>query len=218
MDGGSTRLQAMPRSPSRSNEFRDRACSDVHLERECIGSGFRNYDRFTVTLHGAGGASASFERDLLRSGPVVGVLPVDVVRDEVVLVRQFRLGGHLGANLGEMIEIVAGGLDNAENHEDAARRECAEEIGVVPHRLIPLLEFAPAPALTDEYMRLFLAAVDAGILPRWAGVSHEHEQTEVLRYTISEATRLIPACHSGPTLIALQWLAANRAGLGDYLG
>jgi ADP-ribose pyrophosphatase len=195
----------------------DRACREVSLlEPERIGTGFRNFDRFSVTHRcQSNGTAASFEREVLRSGLVVGVLPVDLTLSEFVLISQFRLGGHLGADLGMMTEIVAGRVDDGESLEDAARRECCEEIGALPQRLVPLFDFAPAPALTDEYMRLFLAVIDAGALPTRAGVSDE--DIAVLRYNVSEVTSLLPCVHSGPTLIALQWLAANRNEIDSHL-
>src|SRR3954471_9607160 len=57
---------------------------------ETLARGFRNYDRFSVTLRESGAAETTFEREVLRSGAVVGVLPVDFMRREIVLIRQFR--------------------------------------------------------------------------------------------------------------------------------
>jgi ADP-ribose pyrophosphatase len=204
-----------PPAQIEANSAGDRACPDVSLlEPVRIGSGFRNYDRFAVTYRGQhDDPPISFEREVLRSGRVVGVLPLDLTLEEFVLVSQFRLGGHLCADLGMMAEIVAGRVDEGEGLEDAARRECCEEIGVLPQRLVPLFDFAPAPALTDEYMRLFLAMIDSSALPARAGVSNEHEDIAVLRYKMNEVANLLPCIHSGPTLIALQWLAANRIEL-----
>src|SRR4051812_13410949 len=42
---------------------------------ETLARGFRNYDRFSVTLPESGAAETTFEREVLRSGAVVGVLP-----------------------------------------------------------------------------------------------------------------------------------------------
>jgi ADP-ribose pyrophosphatase len=110
-----------------------------------------------------------------------------------------------------MIEIVAGRVDPGESPEDAARRECHEEIGTLPLKLTRLIGFAPAPALSDEFMILFLAHVDAGKIPAWAGNPCENEEIAVVRYTITEAIGMLDAglLHSGPTIIALQWLVQN---------
>jgi ADP-ribose pyrophosphatase len=155
------------------------------------------------------GAPATFEREVLKSGVVVGVLPVDFQRQQVVLARQFRLGGHLALDRGDMIEIVAGRVDPGESPEDAACRECHEEIGTSALKLKRLAAFTPAPALSDEFMILFLAHVDAGTIPAWAGNPCENEEIAVVRLTIIEAIEMLEAglLHSGPTIIALHWLA-----------
>jgi ADP-ribose pyrophosphatase len=187
----------------------DRPCSVVLSEAERIGAGFRIFERFLVSKADRNDAPATFEREVLRSGVVVGVLPVDFRRQEVVLTRQFRLGGHLAGDRGEMIEIVAGRVDPGESPEDAARRECGEEIGTHPLKLTRLFGFTPAPALSDEFMILFLADVDAGQTPAWAGNPIEDEEIAVVRYTLTDAIGMLDAglLHSGPTIIALQWLA-----------
>lgn len=180
---------------------------------ETLATGFRSYHRFWVTLHDPNRAELTFDRELLRSGAVVGVLPVDFSRGQIVLTRQFRLGGHLALNRGEMLEIVAGRIDQGEQPEDAARRECCEEIGISPISLVRLLEFCPAPALSDEVMTLFLAHVDARRVPSAAGLAHENEEIAVICCPIAEAIELAESgkFHSGPTILALQWLGRNWA-------
>src|SRR3954452_7063039 len=194
-----------------SEHFGDRSCSVVLSEAEQLGAGFRSFDRFLVSKPDRNGAPATFEREVLKSGVVVGVLPIDLQRQQVVLTRQFRLGGHLALDRGEMIEIVAGRVDAGERPEDAARRECHEEIGTHPLKLTRLFGFTPAPALSDEFMILFLAHIDAGKTSNWAGIPHENEEIAVIRHSVAEAIELLNAglLHSGPTIIALQWLAQN---------
>jgi ADP-ribose pyrophosphatase len=175
-----------------------------------IGDGYRAYHRFTVRTSDE--TAGAFDRDLLRSGAVVGVLPLDLRSGEVILVRQFRLGGHLALCRGEMLEIPAGRVDAGETLEQAARRECLEETGLTPTRLDRLFGFLPAPALSDEHMTVFLAEVDASKAPKRAGASHEGEDVEVIRCGIATALKLIERgeIHSGPTILCLQWLALHE--------
>jgi ADP-ribose pyrophosphatase len=189
----------------------DSACSVVLSRAERLGTGFRNFDRFVISRPDRNGHGASFEREVLMSGVVVGVLPIDFQRQQVVLTRQFRLGGHLAFGRGEMVEIAAGRVDLGECPEDAARRECHEEIGTYPLKLTRLFGFTPAPALSDEFMILFLAHVDAGKTSNWAGIPHENEEITVVRHSVADAIELLNAglLHSGPTIIALQWLVQN---------
>src|SRR3954468_23735594 len=176
-----------------NEHFGDRSCSVVLSEAEQLGAGFRIFDRFLVAKPDRNGAPATFEREVLKSGVVVGVLPVDFQRQQIVLTRQFRLGGHLALDRGDMIEIVAGRVDPGESPEDAARRECHEEIGTSALKLTRLAGFTPAPALSDEFMILFLAHVDAGKIPFWAGNPCENEEIAVVRHTIAEAMGMLKA-------------------------
>lgn len=189
----------------------DGACSAVLSKAERLGTGFRSYDRFVVSRPDRNGQRATFEREVVRSGFVVGVLPIDFQRQQVVLTRQFRLGGHLAFDRGEMVEIAAGRIDSGECPEDAARRECHEEIGTHPLKLTRLFGFTPAPALSDEFMILFLAHIDASKTSNWAGIPHENEEIAVVRHSVADAIEMLKAglLHSGPTIIALQWLVQN---------
>ena len=60
--------------------------------REVLAEGFRRYERLRVRRSGE---NVPRPLDVLRSGPAAAVLPIDPGRDEVVLLRQFRLAAHL---------------------------------------------------------------------------------------------------------------------------
>lgn len=66
---------------------------------------------------------------------------------EVILIRQYRYA------IGRWIwELPAGTLDPGETPRTAARRECAEEIGLTPGRVRKLGAFYPTPGFCDELM------------------------------------------------------------------
>ena len=136
------------------------APADVDVTaREVLAEGFRRYERFRFVRANAAGAPLT--RDILRSGPAAAVLPVDLMRDEVVLLQQFRLAAHLANGKGNLIEIVAGHVEAHETPRATAQRECVEEIGVAPDPLIELFSYLTSPGLSDEEMTLFLGIVDA---------------------------------------------------------
>ena len=67
--------------------------------------------------------------------------------DEIVLVHQYRHA------IGRWIwEVPAGTLEPGEPPEDAARRECEEEIGWTPGRVTRIGAFYPTPGFCDELM------------------------------------------------------------------
>src|SRR4051812_25085794 len=79
------------------------------------------------------------ELEIVRHPPSVVLIPLED-DGRVVLIRQYR------APIGRMTwELPAGSLEEDESAEDAARRECEEEIGRVPARLERLGGWFPVP-------------------------------------------------------------------------
>jgi ADP-ribose pyrophosphatase len=192
--------------------------ADVTLSPpELLGRGFRRYERYRYTLPGDDPAQDARSHDLVRFGHIVAVLPVDIARDEVVLIRQFRLPAQLANGKGELIEIVAGHVEAGEELAAAARRECLEEIGVAPRSLKELFTYLPTPGASDEEITLFLGLVDAAEVPDQAGAAAEREETRPLRVPIGQAIAALGAgaMRNGLLVIALQWLALNRARLRE---
>jgi ADP-ribose pyrophosphatase len=205
----------MPALPSLADETADVAVSAPFL----IAEGFRRYERYTVTLASADGAPLQQRREILRVGRVVGVLTIDRAREEVVLIRQFRLAAHIATGKGELVEIVAGHVEAGEDPATAARRECEEEIGVTPQALYELFSFMPAPGQIEEYATLYLALVDAARVPTQAGAAHESERTRPMRMAIPAALAGLAqdqTCN-GYLILALQWLALNWPRIDDFL-
>jgi ADP-ribose pyrophosphatase len=183
---------------------------------ELLVKSFRTFERYRVALRHSDGTTTSLTRDVLHVGKVVGVLAVDPARNAVVLIRQFRLPAHLATGQGELIEIVAGHVEQGETEEQAAWRECMEEIGVAPRSLHRLFSFMPAPGINDELATMFLAVVDSMKVPESAGAATETEDTRPLRVDIDAALAALTESklHNGYLIIALQWLALNRHRIG----
>lgn len=173
---------------------------------------FRSLERYRVTLRHADGRASSLTRDVLDVGHVIGVLAIDPARNVIVLIRQFRLAAHLALGLGELVEIVAGHVEHGETAEEAARRECCEEIGVKPRTLHPILQFMPAPGVNNEHTTMFVGLVDSSAVPKRAGAATETEDTQPICVDIERALAALDEgkLHNGYLIIALQWLALNR--------
>jgi ADP-ribose pyrophosphatase len=76
--------------------MRDRELADLPADvavsqPELLAKGYCDYQRYRLTLTDTDGATHTQTRDILLAGKVVAVLPIDLVRDEIVLIRQFRL-------------------------------------------------------------------------------------------------------------------------------
>jgi ADP-ribose pyrophosphatase len=199
-----------------ANPIADDRADVVIAGREVLAEGFRRYERLRVRRSGENVPRAL---DVLRSGPAAAVLPIDPGRDEVVLLRQFRLAAHLANGRGNLVEIVAGHVEADEQPAEAARRECVEEIGVAPGLLVELFTYLTSPGMSDEEITLFLGVVDASGVPQRAGAAAEHEETVPMRVPIDAALAALAAgtVRNGPLIIALQWLALNRGRLSEIV-
>jgi ADP-ribose pyrophosphatase len=122
------------------------------------------------------------KREIVRVRDAVAVLPLD--RDETVhMVRQHRPA------IGEtLLEIPAGLIDPEEKPEEAAKRECEEEIGFQPQELIPLIRYAHAEGYSTGFITLFagLGLTDSGPLRL-----DETEYLENVRIPFSELAEMV---------------------------
>jgi ADP-ribose pyrophosphatase len=87
--------------------------------------------------------------EIVRHAPSVVLIPIGE-DGRVVIVKQYRAPLDC-----ETWELPAGRLNEGESAEDAARRECEEEIGFVPHRLERIRALYPAPGFCDEELIFF---------------------------------------------------------------
>jgi ADP-ribose pyrophosphatase len=90
------------------------------------------------------------KREIVTHRGAVAVLAV--IKGEMYFVKQYRI-----ANERLMTEIPAGLLEPGETPEEAAVRECREEIGYRPNNLFRLGEFIPTPGYCSEKITLFCA-------------------------------------------------------------
>jgi len=193
--------------------------ADVVLSRpQVLAKAYRDYHRYTMTLQGKDGPVVQ-ERDVLIAGKVVLVIPIDVMRQEIVVIRQVRLPAHLANGQGDLVEFVAGRVEIGESLIEAARRECTEEIGVAPQKLVELLTYLSTPGVTDEEVTVFLAAVEATKVHEGVLTTPDGEQLYVHRVSVDAALSALDrhAMRGSPMIIGLQWLALNRKHIGELL-
>ena len=87
--------------------------------------------------------------DVVRHSQSVVLVPVPEP-GRVVLIRQYRYAINK-----DLWEVPAGSVDQGETPEQAARRECHEEIGLVPQTIVRLSAMYPTPGYCDEQMIFF---------------------------------------------------------------
>lgn len=130
-------------------EKEDRTLRETRTASETVFDGLiLHVERDDIRLPDGGAAV----REVIRHIGAVCVIPVNE-KNEVIVERQYRYP------LDRVItEIPAGKLD--EKNEDrlsAAKRELREETGYTADEWIPLGDFHPAPAYSDEYITMYLA-------------------------------------------------------------
>jgi ADP-ribose diphosphatase len=87
--------------------------------------------------------------EVVRHSKSVVLVPVPE-RGKVILIRQYRYPVNAF-----LWELPAGSVDEGESPEQAARRECHEEIGLVPSTIVRLSALYPTPGYCDEEMVFF---------------------------------------------------------------
>ena len=160
-----------------------------------------------------GGWSPPLARTVVAYGDAVTVLPYDPVRDRVLLIEQFRpTPVARGDRNPWCIEVVAGRVDRAEDAADTARREAAEEAGITLGRLAEIGGYYPTPGLDCEHITGFVGEAELAHEGGLHGLAGEHEDIRafVLGFDSAMAAAAEGAVNTGPALISLLWLAANR--------
>lgn len=125
-------------------------------------------------------------RDIVRPPNAVAIVPIDD-DGRIHLVRQYR-----PAIQRAIYEIPAGIIDHGERPVTTARRECEEEIGLRPRRLLKLCTFYSAVGFSTGSIQLFLAQ---GLT---AGRGLRHDATEFLEV------------HAMPFEQAYRWVLSNK--------
>ena len=87
--------------------------------------------------------------DVVRHPKSVVLIPVPEP-GHVILIRQYRYPVNAF-----LWELPAGSVDDGESPEQAARRECHEEIGKVPATIVRMAAMLPTPGYCDEEMVFF---------------------------------------------------------------
>lgn len=172
---------------------------------EVLDLAFRRFD---------GATSPPLRREVFVGCDAVTVLPFDPRRNRILLVEQLRIGSLArGEPNPWQIEAVAGRIDAGETPEEAARRECAEEAGLVPDRLERVAEYYPSPGAFTEYLYSFVGLCDlpdgvAGV----HGVAAEAEDIRGHLLSWSEAQERLEAGEFGnaPLILTLNWLARHH--------
>jgi len=159
-----------------------------------------------------GGWSPVIKREVTVRERAVGVLMFDPKRDEIVLVKQFRIGVMQDLEEPWILEIVAGMVGDGENFLDVANREAKEESGCEILDLIDICEYYNSPGISTEKVILYCGIIDAENAGGIHGLEKEHEDIEVIVLSYKDALGYLESgyINNAMSIIALQWLILNK--------
>lgn len=189
---------------------------DIEIrDRQTLFQGFYRVDKFWLRHRQFDGSMGpEIQREMFVRPPAVGVLVYDANSDEVLLIEQFRVGAIEDRHPWQY-EVVAGLIEPGESLEDVARRETREEAGVVISELEKIFEFMPSAGGSDERFTLYVAPADLSRAGGIHGVPEEGENIRVNVLSLNQALQLVNngRINNAPCILALQWLALNKARL-----
>ena len=121
--------------------------------------------------------------DVVRHARSVVLLPVPEP-GQIVLVRQYRYAINRW-----LWEAPAGSIDEGEEPDAAARRECHEEIGLVPETIVRIAALFPTPGYCNEEMVFY--RLSSLVTPTEAAAVDEDEDIEAKTFTLADAREMV---------------------------
>jgi len=150
-------------------------------------------------------------RETYDRGGAATILPYNLARRTVVLVRQFRYPPYASGYDDLMIEAAAGLLDDA-SPEDRVRLEAEEEIGYRLREVRKIFAAFMSPGALTEKIHFFVAAYEPEMrVGEGGGLASEGEDIEVLELSINEALAMISDGRivDAKTIMLLQYAALH---------
>lgn len=134
-----------------------------------------------VTLPGG----HTVDLEVVRHPGSVVLLPIPKP-GHIVLIRQYRYA------IDKWIwELPAGSLKPGENPDDAAARECEEEIGLAPGKVTRLRGYYPTPGFCDEQMIYYRCEELRAPAPDSTARKDDDEELEPRTFALSEAREFV---------------------------
>jgi nudix-type nucleoside diphosphatase (YffH/AdpP family) len=174
----------------------------------------RGWATFLIaTVRSADGQT--FTREIEDHGRAACVLPYDPQRRTAILVRQFRPAVFYAAQQADMLEALAGIVEDAAP-EDCARREAQEETGLVLGTIEHVATAWTMPGISTERMDYFLAPYsEADRRGAGGGLAAENESITVVEMPLRELAAMVEdgRLSDAKTLLLVQTLRLKRPEL-----
>ena len=178
------------------------------INKKNLYSGFFSLNKYEFTHKKHNGEwTSTVGREIFSGAHVSTLLPYDPIKKEIILIQQFRAGVLSRYDENYLLEIVAGIIDEGENPEETAIRECFEETGCEVKKIYPIQSYFPAHGSSESYYNLYLGEIQAFDGERIKGLEKENEDILVKSFKIDEVRQMLKEkkIMNGLTLVALQW-------------
>ena len=159
----------------------------------------------------ANGEWQTQHRESYDRGNGATLLPYNLAKRSVILVKQFRYPAYVNGYDDLLIEAAAGLLDNA-SPEERIRAEAEEETGYRLRDVRKIFEAFMSPGSVTEKLHFFVAEYEPSMqVGRGGGIADEGEDIEVLELSIDEALAMIADGRivDAKTIMLLQYAALN---------
>ena len=162
------------------------------VARDLLARGFGLFEKVVFERRRSNGAMQTMTRDILDTGDGVTILPYDVARQTIILIRQFRGVAFLKDGTPSIIETCAGKLEGADPLTRIVK-ETEEETGIKlsgpPRRLF---ECYMSPGSFAERLTFFVAPyTPADRITKGGGLIDEGEDIEVIETTLDAALAMV---------------------------
>jgi ADP-ribose pyrophosphatase len=178
------------------------------INKKNLYSGFFSLNKYEFIHEKHNGEwTSTVEREVFSGAHVSSLLPYDPIKKEIILIQQFRAGALSRYDENYLLEIVAGIVDEGENPEQTAIRECFEETGCEVKKIHPIQSYFPAPGSSESFYHIYLGEIQAFDGERIKGLEKENEDILVKSFKIDEVRQMLKEkkIMNGLTLVALQW-------------
>ncbi len=168
--------------------------------------------KVTFAFQKKNGSWVNQNREAYDRGNGATILLYNPEHKTVILTKQFRLPTYINGNPdGMLIETCAGLLD-ADNAEDAIRRETEEETGFTLRDVKKVFEAYMSPGSVTEILYFFIAEYSRDMKTSAGGGVGDHEDIEVLELAFDKAFSMISTgeIKDGKTIMLLQHLKLHN--------
>lgn len=179
---------------------------------EILSDNWYTLKKITFDFQKKNGSWVNQNREAYDRGNGATILLYNKDLKTVILTKQFRLPTYINGNEdGMLIETCAGLLD-ADNAEDAIRRETEEETGFTLKDVKKVYEAYMSPGSVTEILFFFIAEYSRDMKTSSGGGVGDHEDIEVLEFPFDKAYAMIGTgeIKDGKTIMLLQHMKLNN--------